>query len=226
MAHMCGRFERSSAIGIIIRDFRINRTSVEIKPGYNIAPSQDVLIIRLDEEEKRQLELCRWGFLPCWAKDPAMAYKMINARAETVATKPAFQSAFKRQRCLVVADGFYEWQRQEQGKVPFYIHLKSGRPFGFAGLYSHWTPEKGAESICTCTIITTEANELLEPIHNRMPVIIPRDSEDQWLDPRIEDEERLLALLKPYPSDEMALHAVSLKVNRPEFNSPDAIKAI
>jgi len=226
MKHMCGRFERSSSVEILIRDFRLNRTSIEIEPSYNIAPSQDVLIIRLDEEEKRQLESCRWGFLPSWAKDPAMAHKIINARAETVATKPASRCAFKRQRCLVLADGFYEWQKQEHGKVPFYIHLKSGRPFGLAGLYSHWTPEKAAESICTCTIITTDANELLEPIHDRMPVIIPRDSEDRWLDPRSEDQERLLALLKPYPSDEMALHAVSLKVNSPGFNSPDAIKSI
>jgi putative SOS response-associated peptidase YedK len=226
MRHMCGRFERSSSIEIIIRDFRINKTSVEITPSYNIAPSQNVLIIRLDEEEKRQLESCRWGFLPSWAKDPALAHKMINARTETVATKPAFRSAFKRQRCLVVADGFYEWQKKEHGKVPFYIHLKSGRPFAFAGLYSHWTPEEGAESICTCTVITTEANELLEPIHNRMPVIIPRDKEDLWLNPDEQDQDVLLGLLKPYPSEEMEMHEVSAKVNYPKYNSPDAIKPV
>ena len=174
LTYMCGRFERSSSVEIIIRDSRINRASLEIAPSYNIAPSQDVLIIRVDDKGERQLEACKWGFLPFWAKEPTMDHKMINARAETIATKPAFRSAFKKHRCLVVADGFYEWQKKEKSKVPFYIHLKSGKPFGFAGLFSYWSLEKDAEGICTCTIITTDANELLEPIHDRMPVIVPK----------------------------------------------------
>ena len=222
---MCGRFERNSAIDIIIRDFRINKTSVELTPGCNIAPSQNVLIIRLDEEGKRQLESCKWGFLPSWTKDPSLGSKMINARAETVASKPSFKSAFRKQRCLVIADGFYEWRKIKNKKTPVYIHLKSGRPFGFAGLYNPWTSPEG-KIFSTCTIITTSANALLEPIHDRMPVIIPRDMEDLWLNPGEKDQDVLLGLLKPYPSEEMEIHEVFAKVNYPKFNSPETIKPV
>jgi len=223
---MCGRFERSSSVDVIIRDFRINKASLEVKPSYNIAPSQDVLIIRINDNGERQLEACKWGFLPFWAKDPAMAHKMINARAETIATKPAFRSAFKKHRCLVIADGFYEWQKKEKSKVPFYVHLKSGKPFGFAGLFSHWSLEKDAEGICTCTIVTTDANELLEPIHDRMPVIVPKDKEDLWLDPATQEQDALEKLLTPYPSEEMEVYEVSPRVNSPAYNSPDAMKPV
>jgi len=171
---MCGRFERSSPIEIIIRDFRVNKASIEIAPSYNVAPSQDILAIHVDHKGKKQLVTCRWGFIPSWAKDPSIGYKTINARAETISSKPMFRSAFKNHRCLVIADGFYEWQKKERSKVPFYIHLNSGKPFGFAGLFSLWSSPEG-QSICTCTIITTDSNELLKPVHDRMPVIIPRD---------------------------------------------------
>lgn len=222
---MCGRFERSSPIERIIRNFRIHTASLELPPSYNVAPSEDVLIIRVDDKGERLLETCSWGFLPFWAKDPVMAHKMINARAETIATKPAFRAAFKKHRCLVIADGFYEWQKKEKSKVPFYIHLKSGKPFGFAGLFSNWSLEKGEAGICTCTIITTDANELLMPIHDRMPVIVPPDKEDLWLDPATQEQEAL-KILKAYPSQEMAMHEVSARVNSPAYNSPDAIKPV
>src|SRR3990172_13094369 len=142
---------------------------------------------------------------------------MINARAETLTEKPTFKSAIRNHRCLVVADGFYEWEKEGKEKKPLYIHLKSGRPLGFAGLYSYWqTPEDGL--ICTCTIITTSANHLLEPIHNRMPVIIPADSRAEWLDPENQDEKRILSLLSPYAAEDMEAYYVSQNVNFPRNN--------
>jgi putative SOS response-associated peptidase YedK len=211
---MCGRFERSSSAEVIIRDFRINRASIEIAPSCNIAPSQDVLIINIDRAGNKQITACRWGFVPSWAKDPSKGCKTINARAETVSTKPAFRDAFKRHRCLIVADGFYEWEKREKKRVPFSVRLKSGKPFGFAGLYSLWT-SPGGKGICTCTIITSDSNELIQPIHDRMPVIIPRDKEDLWLDPHVQDRDALLKLLVPYPSMEMEMYEVSPAVNSP-----------
>ena len=220
---MCGRFVRSSPVSLVCEAFNIQQASIEIAPSYNISPSQEIVII--NNKGTKQLIQCRWGFLPSPAKDASMGSRMINARAETVALKPTFKSAFKKQRCLVIADGFYEWRKINNKKTPVYIHLKSGRPFGFAGLYNPWTSPEG-ERICTCTIITTSANELLEPIHNRMPVIISRDKEDLWLNPFEQDQNVLLELLKPYPSAEMEIYEVSSNVNSPKYNSPDAINPV
>ena len=220
---MCGRFVLFSSVNIISREFAVLPENIAFSPSYNIAPTQEILIV-IDEGERRLIK-CRWGFIPSWAKDPNIGYKMINARAETLAEKPTFKSAIRNHRCLVVADGFYEWKKEGREKKPFYIHLKSGRPFGFAGLYSYWqTPEDGL--ICTCTIITTGANHLLEPIHNRMPAIIPGDSRDEWLDPEIQDEKRILPLLSPYAAEDMEAYYVSPKVNSPRHDSPDNIRPI
>ena len=219
---MCGRFVRSSSTKAIAAEFNVGQASVEMVPSYNVAPTQKIVII--NNKRTKQLMQCRWGFLPSWASGPSMGSNMINARAETVASKPAFKDAFIKQRCLVVADGFYEWQKVNNKKTPVYIHLKSGRPFGFAGLYNPWTSAKG-ETICTCCIITTSANELLQPIHDRMPVIIPGDMEDLWLDPDEQNRETLLELLRPYPSGEMEMHKVSPKINSPAYNFPDALEA-
>ena len=219
---MCGRFVRSSTVERLAGGFRLKEARLELPPAYNIAPSEEVAIIR--NSGGRQLLTCRWGFVPP-AKDSSAGGKtlsLINARAETVATRPAFRDAFLKQRCLVVADGFYEWQKEGGRKKPFYVRLRSGRPFGFAGLYSTQV-SSARETVCTCAIITTAANELLEPIHDRMPAIIPGDKEDLWLDPAIQDAGLLRSLLRPYPPDEMELHEVSPKVNSPGFNSPDAI---
>jgi putative SOS response-associated peptidase YedK len=150
---------------------------------------------------------------------------MINARVETVTEKQSFKAAFKKHRCLVIANGFYEWQKDKKRKIPVYIHLKSGNPFGFAGLYNVWTSPEG-EKICTCTILTTESNEIISAIHDRMPVIVPRDKEDIWLDPEIEDVEILKGFLRPFPSDEMVLTRVSDRVNSPRYNSPENIKPL
>ena len=221
---MCGRFVRVTPIPMVAKEFRVKQVAPQDPgPSYNIAPTYEVLIV--NDEGVRQLIPCRWGFLPSWAQDPSIGNRMINARAETVAQKPAFRHAFKQQRCLVIADGFYEWRREGTRKLPLYIRLKSGRSFGFAGLYTVWTSPVG-DATCTCTIITTTANQLIRPIHERMPVIIPKDKEDLYLDPTIHDAEALLALLKPYPAEEMELWEVSPRMNRPGYDSPENILPI
>jgi putative SOS response-associated peptidase YedK len=221
---MCGRFVRMTPIPKLAKHFKVKEVlATDPGPGYNIAPTYEILIV--NNEGVKQLISCRWGFLPSWAKDPSIGNNMINARAETVAEKPAFKYAFKKQRCLVIADGFYEWKKEEGHKLPMHIRLSSGMPFGFAGLYNVWTSPVGDE-ICTCTIITTTANELLKPIHDRMPVIIPQEKEDLWLDSSIEDKEQLLTLLKPYDADEMEAWEVSPAMNRPGYDSPENIKPV
>jgi putative SOS response-associated peptidase YedK len=154
-----------------------------------------------------------------------MGFNMINAKAETVAEKPAFREAFRRQRCLVVADGFFEWRHEGKLRIPVYIRLKSQRPMGFAGLYNTWISPDG-DALCTCSIITTEANELLSPIHDRMPAIIPEDKDDLWLDPKINDKDRLMPLLRPYSPNEMEYYEVSSVINKPENDSPEIIMPV
>jgi putative SOS response-associated peptidase YedK len=219
---MCGPFVLFSPSKTIVEEFHVDKTSIEYIPSYNIAPTQNIVIVKKDGT--RILTHCRWGFLPSWAKDPGMAHRMINARAETVADKPAFRNAFRNQRCLVIADGFYEWKK-EKVKTPVYIRLKSKKPFGFAGLYSLWVSPEG-EEICTCTIITTESNELVASIHDRMPAIISKDNYDTWLDPNEYDTKKLLPFLKPYASNKMELYTVSRKVNSPSLNSPQNIEPL
>jgi len=220
---MCGRFVRITSIGAIKVKFNVEQVFSDLAPSYNIAPTQEIVII--NDEGVRQLIQCKWGFIPSCAKDPAIGYSMTNARSETVARKPAFRSAFKKKRCLVIADGFYEWRAEGKKKFPMYIRLKTGECFGFAGLYNYWTSPDG-ETTCTCTIITVKANETVKPIHERMPVILPRDKDDFWLDPANEDREGLLSLLKPYPSEEMMVFEVSTKVNVPQFNTPENIQPL
>lgn len=210
---MCGRFTLRTPAKEIARLFDV--TVPDMAPRYNIAPSQPVAAVRLrPASERRELAMLRWGLVPFWADDPNIGYKMINARAETVARKPAFRKAFAQRRCLIVADGFYEWQKKNGGKQPFLFHLKDDRPFAFAGLWEHWKGE--GEEIESCSIIVTEANEVLEPIHNRMPVILDPADHDVWLDPSCQDKERLQRLLKPFPSSELEGYAVSRVVNNPK----------
>ena len=220
---MCGRFVLFSSVNKISREFAVLPENIAFSPNYNIAPTQEILIVVAERE--RSLIKCRWGFIPPWAKDPDIGYKMINARAETLAEKPVFKSAIRTHRCLVVADGFYEWKKEGREKKPLYIHLKSGRPLGFAGLYSYWQATEG-DLICTCTIITTSANHLLEPIHNRMPAIIPADSRAEWLDPENQDEKRILSLLSPYAAEDMEAYYVSQNVNFYRNDSPDNIRPV
>jgi putative SOS response-associated peptidase YedK len=219
---MCGRFELHSAFEIIARLFGLSGNTGMVPTGYNIAPGRDIAII-VNEGGKNELAVCRWGFVPSWGKDLKEGYKMINARAETVAEKPSFREAFSRQRCLVVADGFYEWKNEDGKKVPFYIHRRDGQPFGMAGLYNRWT-SPGGKQVCTGTIITTEANDLVRPLHDRMPAITPPDQFDLWLDPSVREKEKLLPVLRPYPDDEIELYEVTDRVNSPKNDSAENIQ--
>ena len=217
---MCGRFVQYSLFPEIVREFDIQQVDAEPRPSYNIAPTQDVAAVINDGVNR--LTTCRWGLIPPWSKDPVIGSRMINARAETVAEKPSFSKPFRKSRCLIVADGFYEWRKENGRKVPVYIRLKNGRTFGLAGLYSDWSQPDG-ETIRTCTIITTEPNSLLKPIHNRMPVIIPKEKNRLWLDPGVQDPVLLKTLLVQYSSDKLAAYDVSTKVNSPANNSPENI---
>ncbi len=200
---MCGRFILLTDLSVIVESFRIGEVAAEYKPGGNISPGQQISAVIRDENVNKLVDF-RWGLIPSWAKDPSIGNKTFNARAETIAEKPSFREAFKRRRCLIVADGFYEWQKMEKGKKPFHFSLRSAEPFGLAGLYETWlSPEN--KPVKTCTIITTAANNLLKPIHDRMPVIVPKDEEALWMDPGVLDPKELAAILKPYPAEEMKM---------------------
>ncbi|BAZ31528.1 hypothetical protein NIES4074_40010 [Cylindrospermum sp. NIES-4074] len=219
---MCGRFTLNQSAEALAQFFHVQEVP-DFTTGYNIAPTQMVAtLLHNSESNQREFHQLRWGLIPSWAKDPGMGAKLINARAETVAEKPAFRSAFKRRRCLVLADGFYEWQRQQGKKQPFYFRLQDGQPFGFAGLWERWQSLSG-EEIASCTILTTAANELLQPIHNRMPVILEPQDYNLWLDPQVEKPEVLQPLLHPYPAQAMTAYPVSTWVNNSRHNSPECI---
>ena len=202
-------------------DFGVQEITDDLQPSYNVAPTQNVAVV-LSNGAKRLVAM-RWGLVPYWATDPTIGGRLINARAETLTTKAAFKDAFKRRRCLVVADGFYEWRKQGATKTPLFIHLQPQHSFGFAALYDTWNPPLG-EKLVSCTIITTEPNDLVRPIHDRMPAILPKDAEDFWLDSAVEDPARLLDLLRPYPADGMAAYAVSTLVNSVKNDSPECIE--
>lgn len=222
---MCGRFVRKSTLTEIKDEFDIVEIQWAWEPSYNIAPGQDIAAVIGNDGNK--LVAFRWGLIPFWAKDEQIGYRMINARAETIAEKRSFSQSFKKRRCLVVADGFYEWQKFEDKKIkiPMYVTLKSEQPFSFAGLYDTWKSKDGI-IIQSCTILTTSPNKLLEPIHNRMPVIISTHDRAQWLDRSVQEPQELLPLLKTYDSNEMIAYEVSRQVNSPKNNAPDCIKPL
>ncbi len=209
---MCGRFTQASPTEVIGELFDV----ADVPPlpkRYNIAPTQDVAAVR-QSGDGRKLVMLHWGLIPSWAKEPAIGARMINARAETLADKPAFRSAFKARRCLIVADGFYEWQKVGPRKQPWYFSLADGAPFGFAGLWERWEDPEGP-AVESCTIVTTTANDVVAPVHDRMPVIVPQGDYDVWLDARIADATRLASLLRPYAGEALRSHPVSLRVNSP-----------
>jgi putative SOS response-associated peptidase YedK len=189
-------------------------------PRYNIAPTQPVLAV-VDEQGQRVFTVFKWGLIPFWAKDAKMAARMINARSESLAEKPSFKHLLKRRRCLIPATGFYEWISTVKPKQPVYIKLKSNEPFAFAGLWDEWQSPTGA--VQSCTIITTDANSLIQPVHHRMPAILQPEQEQLWLDPAVNESRELLPLLKPYPSEEMEMYWVSPMVNSPRNDSPACI---
>jgi len=222
---MCGRFTLSTPAGVIAEQFQLIDVPT-LSPRYNVAPTQPVAAVRhAPGNGGRELALLRWGLIPFWAKDPAIGSRMINARSETVAQKPAFRAAFRQRRCLVVADGFYEWQRQEFGKQPFYIRLRDEKPFAFAGLWEHWEGS-GDATIDSCTLLTTEPNDLVRLLHNRMPVILAPQDYDLWLDPGVQEAELLQPLLRPYPSQDMIAYPISTWVNSPTNEGPQCIEPL
>lgn len=221
---MCGRFSLGTPATVLATQFKLCKVPAWT-PRYNIAPTQQVpTIITGSSQTDRQFKLHRWGLIPPWAKDPGIGSRMINARAETVATKPAFRKALKERRCLLLADGFYEWQRQGRRKQPFYIRLRDGRPFAFAGLWEHWE-RPDVPPLDTCTILTTTSNDLVGGIC-RMPVILAPEDYNLWLDPGVQDVERLQPLLRPYPSDEMIAYPVSTRVNDPANDAPECMEPL
>jgi putative SOS response-associated peptidase YedK len=221
---MCGRFTLTTDLELLEERFSFCAKSLSYKPRYNIAPSQPVLAVIGDDKGARA-GLLRWGLIPSWAKDTEIGNRMINARSETIAEKPSFRRALQKRRCLILADGFYEWRKEGKKKTPLFISLASREPFAFAGLWETWRPPDG-EPIHSCTIITTTTNSLMEPIHNRMPVILSRAAEALWLDRTIDDPQKLLPLLVPYAEMQMDAYEVALTVNSPKNDSPACVAPV
>ena len=219
---MCGRFTLISNISELQLRFGFAMEPPELQPRYNIAPAQQVLAVVNDGS--RRGDMMRWGLVPSWAKDIKIGSRMINAVSETAATKPAFRSAFRRRRCLVLADGFFEWRREGKERVPMYFFQKSGEPMAFAGLWESWQSPEG-ERIRSCAILTTAANEFMAQVHHRMPVILSAETEPLWLDPLTEIPDTLEPLLIPAPSDSLDVYEVSSTVNNVRNDSPGCIAA-
>jgi putative SOS response-associated peptidase YedK len=216
---MCGRFALYITLEELADYFDLPELPAQLAPRYNIAPTQPVGIVRIDAQHKtRAWALTLWGLIPSWSKDPSLGARMINARAETVDEKPSFRTAFKRRRCIVPASGFYEWMKQEGGKQPYFITSASGDLLGFAGLWESWRGPDG-EEIESCTILTTDANETIAPLHDRMPVILTPEDYEEWLgdgkDATPTHLSRLKHLFRPYPAAQIQLHPVGTYVNSP-----------
>jgi putative SOS response-associated peptidase YedK len=222
---MCGRFALYTDPLALAKRFQTDNAP-DWEAGYNVAPSQTIPIVR-NEHGARRFSPARWGLIPNWAKDIKIGYGTINARAETVAEKPSFRNAFKHRRCLVPVDGWYEWQEipGQKSKQPWYISLSDQQPMALAGLWEHWQGSDGSE-IESCTIIVTPGNELMQPIHDRMPVILPETTWEQWLDSSNTNAKGLQGLLTQYPSEELVAWPVGLLVNSPKNNSQSCIQPI
>ena len=221
---MCGRFTLFTGIEEIIERFDIQAAfNEEYQANYNVAPTHSVLSVINDGNENR-LGYLRWGLIPSWAKDEKIGYKMINARAETIAEKVSFKNAYKKKRCLILADSFYEWKKDPERKIPMRIKLKNNDPFGMAGLWESWKSPKGM--VYSCSVITTTSNELMTSIHDRMPVILNPKDEKVWLDPTIQDTNYLQQFLKSFDTEQMEAFEVSSDVNSPKNNSSNLIERI
>jgi len=216
---MCGRYTLTIDIKTIAEKFGVPAT-LETSPRYNIAPTQEVVTVMRNGTS--HLALLRWGLIPSWAKDESIGSRMINARAESLAEKTSFKGLLRSKRCLIIADGFYEWRQENGFKTPMYITLKNGEPFAFAGLWDQWKSPDG-QQVRSCTIITTEPNDVLAPIHNRMPAILLPGAYEDWLNPDMRDEQALSHWLAPYPAEEMAARAVSRLVNDPKREGQELI---
>lgn len=225
---MCGRFALTAPASTIAEIFQVD-VLPDVLPRYNIAPTSEVACVVQDGGE-REVASFRWGLIPFWAKDRKIAYQTINARAETIATKPAFRAAFKKRRLLILTDGFYEWERKtpdgapkkaKDPKVPHLFQLADGVPFAFAGVWDRWTDPETGDEVRSCSIVTTTANDLMASIHDRMPVILPPDRWDTWLDPELADPDVLQELLVPYPSEGMRERKVSRAIGDVKNKGPE-----
>jgi len=224
---MCGRFVQFSSLRTLEAHFSIDSIAGDVIASYNVAPTQEILAII--HQDGRRLDKLHWGLVPSWAKDLAGASRLINARAETAAQKPSFRAAFKRRRCLVMADGFYEWRGEKGSKQPYFITLPSKRPFAFGGLWETWQSKAAADDdplYKSCTILTTAASESIQDIHPRMPVILQPEAYEDWLDPEIHDADRLAAVLQKHLVRKMQYYPVSKLVNRVQNNSPENINPL
>jgi putative SOS response-associated peptidase YedK len=217
---MCGRFTLTRDVAEFATQLGLQYDPAKHNPRFNICPSQPVIVI-LNDENQLELTTAKWGLIPSWAKDPSIGNKLANARADGIDTKPSFRSSFKRRRCLVLADGFYEWT-QKKPKVPYYFRLHNRRVFAFAGLWDIWRDEKG-EEISTCCLITTEPNSVVAQVHTRMPVILQSRFYRRWLSAEEQPPDTLLKMLQPYPANQMEAFEVSTFVNMPQNNEPRCI---
>ena len=222
---MCGRFSLTTDPNQLRKAFPWLNIPEGPTPRYNVAPSQPVAVVPNDGKD--QLDFYLWGIIPSWAKDAKIGYRMINARSETLAQKPSFRAAFRRRRCLIPADGFYEWKKNPDGKTktPIYITLKPGKPFAFAGLWENWQSPDGS-LIRSCTIITTQPNQFMSEIHNRMPVILPEETYRLWLDPGEPELALLQDVLQPYSGTDLSAYPVSRVVNSPSNDNPACIEPL
>jgi putative SOS response-associated peptidase YedK len=219
---MCGRFTLTTPIPVLAEWFLFPEAAPQ-PARYNIAPTQAIAAVRATADAgKRELCFLRWGLIPSWADDPAIGNRLINARSETAANKPSFRSAFRQRRCLILADGFYEWQKLGTRKQPYYFRMREGKPFAFAGLWERW--EKDGTAVESCTILTTSANDLLRSVHERMPVILAPADYEQWLDPAVRQPEELQPLLRAFPAEAMTAYPVGLVVNNPRNETPQCIE--
>jgi putative SOS response-associated peptidase YedK len=223
---MCGRYTLTSPGEVIAEIFELVDVP-EVLPRYNLAPTQEAAVVRMPAPEApRSLALLRWGLIPAWAKDPTVGNRMINARAESAAEKPAYRDSFRHRRCLVPADGFYEWKRQGKFKQPHLIRRRDRLPFAFAGLWSSWRGADRPAGIETFTILTTDPNTLMTGIHDRMPVILARRDFAAWLDPANRDTASLQTLLVPAPAEDWEAVPVGTRVNSPSHDSPDCLEPL
>ena len=223
---MCGRFTLTNPDPTVIaKTFNLDSVPVDVPGRYNVATTQAVATVLNDSENLRHFAWMAWGLVPSWSKDAKGAGKLINARAETVAEKPSYRAALSKRRCLLIADGFYEWRlNADKTKTPMYIRLESGQPFGFAGLWERWTNPDSGEILTSCALITTTANDVVKPIHDRMPVILPPDAYADWLNYKQTDGQQVTRLLTPYPADLMIAYPVSTLVNSPRTDDPAMIQ--
>jgi putative SOS response-associated peptidase YedK len=221
---MCGRFVQYSDPEIYASRYALDRVC-EAAPRYNLAPTQPVLAVRVGGDDCRELVPLRWGLIPGWSKGPDSRYSMINARAESVAEKPAYRNAFRQHRCLIPAEGFYEWRTTPSGKQPYLIRRRDGQPFAMAGLWERW--QRGDEAaIESCTIVVTDANAVIRPIHDRMPAVLSPEGFTAWLDPDNRDTAALAALLRPAPASDWTLFPVSRRVNSPRNDDAELLAPV